>query len=93
MTCIKNVLTGLDAQVHKVVVTELHDDTFFAVIWLERDGQHHQHRLPPVGRAGAGPARGLPDLRRRRGAEDLASMASAVSDRVSRKNSASGWRT
>jgi len=35
---IKNVLTGLDAQVKKVVVTELRDDTFFAVIWLERDG-------------------------------------------------------
>jgi len=34
---IKNVLTGLDAQVKKVVVTELRDDTFFAVIWLERE--------------------------------------------------------
>ncbi len=32
---IKNVLTGLDALVHKVVVTELKDDTFYAVIWLE----------------------------------------------------------
>jgi bifunctional DNase/RNase len=36
---IKNVLTGLDALVHKVVVTELKDDTFFAVIWLEKDGR------------------------------------------------------
>jgi uncharacterized protein len=36
---IKNVLTGLDAQVHKIVVTELKDDTFYAVIWLEREGQ------------------------------------------------------
>ena len=36
---IKNVLTGLDALVHKVVVTELKDDTFFAVIWLEREGR------------------------------------------------------
>jgi bifunctional DNase/RNase len=36
---IKNVLTGLDTQVHKVVVTELKDDTFYAVIWLERNGQ------------------------------------------------------
>ncbi len=35
---IKNLLTGLDARVHKVVVTELRDDTFFAVIWMERDG-------------------------------------------------------
>ena len=36
---IKNVLTGLDAQVHKVVVTELREDTFYAVIWLDRAGQ------------------------------------------------------
>src|ERR671926_541314 len=36
---IKNVLTGLETQVHKVVVTELREDTFFAVIWLERDGR------------------------------------------------------
>lgn len=36
---IKNVLTGLEAQVHKVVVTELKEDTFYAVIWVERDGQ------------------------------------------------------
>jgi len=36
---IKNVLTGLEAAVHKVVVTELKDDTFYAVIWLEREGQ------------------------------------------------------
>jgi uncharacterized protein len=36
---IKNVLVGLDARVHKVVVNELREDTFFAVIWLEQDGQ------------------------------------------------------
>ena len=35
---IKNVLMGLDALVHKVVVTELKEDTFYAVIWLEREG-------------------------------------------------------
>lgn len=35
---IKNVLSGLDARVHKVVVNELRDDTFFAIIWLERQG-------------------------------------------------------
>jgi bifunctional DNase/RNase len=35
---IKNVLVGLESQVHKVVVTELRDDTFYAVIWLERGG-------------------------------------------------------
>jgi uncharacterized protein len=36
---IKNLLIGLDTQVHKIVVTELREDTFFAVIWLERDGR------------------------------------------------------
>jgi uncharacterized protein len=36
---IKNVLTGLETQVHKVVVTELREDTFYAVIWLERGGE------------------------------------------------------
>jgi uncharacterized protein len=36
---IKNVLAGLDARVHKVVVTELKEDTFYAVIWMGRDGK------------------------------------------------------
>src|SRR5881628_2501722 len=36
---IKNLLVGLETQVHKIVVTELRDDTFYALIWLERDGQ------------------------------------------------------
>ncbi|MGA2001214.1 MAG: bifunctional nuclease family protein [Terriglobales bacterium] len=36
---LKNLLTGLDASVRKVVVNELRDDTFFAIIWVERDGQ------------------------------------------------------
>lgn len=36
---LKNFLTGFGATVHKVVVTELKDDTFYAVIWAEREGQ------------------------------------------------------
>jgi bifunctional DNase/RNase len=36
---LKNVLTGFGANVNKVVVTELKEDTFYAVIWAERDGQ------------------------------------------------------
>ena len=35
---LRNLLIGLDATVIKVVVTELKDDTFYAVIWLDRDG-------------------------------------------------------
>ena len=33
---IKTVLMGLEAGVRKVVVSDLKDDTFYAVIWLER---------------------------------------------------------
>jgi uncharacterized protein len=36
---IKNVLVGLETQVHKVVVTELKEDTFYAVIWLDHGGE------------------------------------------------------
>ncbi|HWG51239.1 MAG TPA: bifunctional nuclease family protein [Candidatus Acidoferrales bacterium] len=36
---IKNILIGFDTHVHKIVVSELRDDTFFAVIWMERDGK------------------------------------------------------
>ena len=36
---IKNLLFGLDAQVRKVVVSELRDDTFYAVIWMEKEGR------------------------------------------------------
>jgi uncharacterized protein len=36
---IKVVLMGLDTSIRKVVVNELKDDTFYAMIWLERDGR------------------------------------------------------
>jgi len=36
---IKSLLRGLQAGVKKVVVSDLKDDTFYAVIWLERDGE------------------------------------------------------
>ena len=36
---LKNLLIGLEATVRKVVVTELREDTFFAVIWLDRSGE------------------------------------------------------
>lgn len=36
---VKNVLFGLDASLRKVVVSELKDDTFYAVIWVEKDGE------------------------------------------------------
>lgn len=35
---IKVLLMGLEASIRKVVVSELKDDTFYALIWLEREG-------------------------------------------------------
>jgi bifunctional DNase/RNase len=36
---IKTLLSGLEARVQKVVVSELKDETFYALIWLEKDGE------------------------------------------------------
>jgi len=36
---IKSLLMGLNTALRKVVVSELKDDTFYAVIWLDRDGE------------------------------------------------------
>ena len=36
---LKNLLLGLECRVQRVVVSELKDDTFYALIWIERNGQ------------------------------------------------------
>ena len=36
---LKNLLLGLEVTVQKVVVSELKDDTFYALIWMEREGR------------------------------------------------------
>ena len=36
---LKNVLIGLDVRVQRVVVSDLKEDTFYALIWMERDRQ------------------------------------------------------
>ena len=36
---IRNLLMGLETGVKKVVVSDLKEDTFYAVIWLERHGE------------------------------------------------------
>src|SRR3974377_1756608 len=36
---LRNLLVGLDTSVVKIVVTELKDDTFYAVIWVDRGGE------------------------------------------------------
>jgi bifunctional DNase/RNase len=36
---LRNLIQGLNAVVERVVVTELRSDTFYAVIWLNHDGE------------------------------------------------------
>jgi uncharacterized protein len=36
---LRNMIQGLNARVDRVVVSELRNDTFYAVIWLEQDGE------------------------------------------------------
>jgi len=36
---LKNLIHGLNAHVQRIVVTELRDDTFYAVIWMEQNGE------------------------------------------------------
>lgn len=36
---LKNAIAGLNAQVQRVVVSELRGDTFYAVIWMEQNGE------------------------------------------------------
>ena len=36
---LRNIFLGLEVRVDKIVVNDLKDDTFYAVIWVERDGQ------------------------------------------------------
>jgi bifunctional DNase/RNase len=36
---LRNLARGLNAVVRKVVVSELRDDTFYAAIWMEQDGE------------------------------------------------------
>jgi hypothetical protein len=36
---LKNVLIGLNVHVQRVVVCDLKEDTFYALIWMERDGE------------------------------------------------------
>jgi bifunctional DNase/RNase len=36
---LRNLARGLNAQVRKVVVSEMRDDTYYAVIWMEQGGE------------------------------------------------------
>ena len=75
---IETCCSGLETGVKKVVVSDLKEDTFYAVIWLERDGELISRRFAAQRRAGDRAAPGLPDLRGRDGAEDFEDGGSDV---------------
>jgi len=56
----ENVLLGLDVRVQKIVVNDLKDDTFFALIWVEREGQMMTIDSRPSDALGPCAADGLP---------------------------------
>ena len=64
---LKNLIRGLNAAVQKIVVTELKNDTFYAVIWMEQDGEVVCAGCPSFRCSGSGPALRLSDLRERGG--------------------------
>ena len=57
-----NMARGLNAQVQKVVVSELREDTFYAVIWMDHAGRDGDDGCAAFGCDCAGAAVGLPDL-------------------------------
>jgi bifunctional DNase/RNase len=36
---LKNLIHGLNAEIDRIVVTELREDTFYAVIWMKQNGE------------------------------------------------------
>ena len=65
---IKVLLMGLETSIKKVVVSELKDDTFYALIWLEREGKLISVDSRPSDALALALAARLSDLRRREGA-------------------------
>ena len=89
---LKNVLTGLNVHVQKVVVSDLKDDTFYALIWMEREGQMMSMDSRPSDALALALRLDCPIF-----VEDQvlknSKMASVVSEKAPTKNCASGWRT
>ena len=82
---LKNLLIGLEAEVRKVVVNDLRDDTSSRSSG-SRGRTDHLDRFPTVRCAGAGTTRRLPHLRRGSGAQDFPSGKRALRQGVERRD-------
>ena len=63
----RNLVRHLNGELERVVITELKDDTFYAVLWLRQGGEQVGRGCPAVRCHRAGAACRLPDLCRRQG--------------------------
>ena len=59
---LRNIARGLNAQVKKVVVSEMRDDTYYAVIWMDQGGRGRCARRKALRCHRSRAALGLPDL-------------------------------
>ncbi len=55
----RNLMRHMNAQLERIVINELRDDTFFAVLWLRQDGELVTMGRSSVGRHRAGASGGL----------------------------------
>jgi len=68
---IKTLLLGLGTGIRKVVVSELKDDTFYAVIWLDKEGELISVDSRPSDALALALRLGLPHIRRRFGVKEF----------------------
>ena len=83
---IRNLLFGLETGVKKVVVSDLKEDTYYAVIWLERDGKLISVDSRPSDALAIALRLDCPDLRGRDGAEDVEDRGGGGRGRQQRGN-------
>ena len=89
---LQNLLIGLEATVRKVVVTELRDDTFYAVIWLDRGGEIISIDSRPSDALALALRMDCPIFVEEEVLKN-SKLAANLSDRVPPTNCASSWKT
>ena len=89
---LRDVALGLRAEVRKVVVTELRNDTFYAMIWFDQQGEAGGGGFAAVGCICDGAALGLSDLCASRGDGSARVRRRAVEAGRRWSRCGSGWR-
>ena len=85
---LQNMARGLNAEVRKVVVSELRDDTFYAVIWMDACRGDGDDGRSTIGCNCARIALGLPDLCQSRCSGELQAVGQRGTERERRGDAA-----